>query len=139
MDTGTTTRGKLPEKRGTIQVFFSSEVRRDREGKIMRDRNDRVMRGYYGFVHNDTDFSKCDDECREISHQVKFKAEALLKANHAGATLRGDSGEKVKFASRPQRSEREGPRPIVVFMRSSERSERDRPEKTIPAGVRYNK
>ena len=122
-------REKLPEKNGTIQVFFSSELRRDRDGKIMRDTNERVMRGYYGLIHSDE--HDCDPmECREVSHQVKFKAEALLKAIHAGATLKGASGEKVRFASRQQRSEREGPRPIVVFMRSAER--RERPEVTIP-------
>lgn len=127
-------REKLPEKKGTIQVFFSSELRRGRDGKIMRDRNGRVMRGYYGLIHNDTDHAGCDPECREISHQEKFKAEVLLKAIHAGAGLKGDSGEKVKFASRQQRSEREGPRPIVVFMRSAENRSR---QSRIPTATIY--
>ena len=128
-------REKLPEKKGTITAFYSSSVLRDRSGKVLRNDRGYVIRGYYGYIHNDGDYPECDpDECREIDHQVKFHAETLLKAIHAGANLRGDRGEKVKFASRQQRSEREGPRPIVVFMRSTER-----PSKAIDPNVRYGR
>lgn len=131
-------REKLPEKKGTIQVFFSSEVRKDRDGKVMRNDRGYVMRGYFGYIHDDTEYKECDAvACREVSHQAKFKAEVLLKAIHSGAVLRGDKGEKVKFASRQQRSEREGPRPIVIFMRSAET--RERPSKMIDEKVRYSR
>ena len=97
------------------------------------------MRGYFGHIHNDSDYPNCDNpaECHEIAHQVKFKNEVLNRANYSGACLRGAKGEEVKFASRQQRSERERPRPVVVFMRSAERPER--PSKTIPERVRYGK
>ena len=134
------TREKLPEKSGTIQVFFGSEVRRGVDGKGLRnDKTGYVLRGYFGYIHNDSDHKSCDNpaECREISHQVKFKNEALNRANYSGACLRGAKGEEVRFASRQQRSEREGPRPIVIFMRSAERSER--PSKMTDPSLRWGK
>lgn len=94
---------------------------------------DRMIPYGKGFLHVDVE-CRNPKSCREKSHAVFFTWKEVVRGVFSPVI-----GTKLAFVALPAK-EGQAPRAISLKLLNGEgRQERERPEKTIPAGVRYSK